>query len=170
MNARTALVVLATSLVGCSAGLQEQQQGCYALTPVRPAGILRDECQLLAATMATLGARLTQSGYILDLRARFSSPSQGQPLDVAMAGRFDYGRPAFSADGTAANIVLPISGQSCQLERVDVHLTGTTDALDPARFSGLIRISTSTPRPEACVCQAWFEYQAALSSSGSICP
>ena len=51
-----------------------------------------------------------------------------------------------------------------------MHLDATTDSLDPDRFSGLIRITTSTPRPEACVCQAWFEYQAALSSSGSICP
>jgi hypothetical protein len=34
----------------------------------------------------------------------------------------------------------------------------------------LIRITTSTPRPETCICQAWFEYQANLSSTGSICP
>jgi hypothetical protein len=169
MNARTALVVFATSLVGCTA-LHEQEQGCYALSPVRPTGILRDECQLLADTAVTLGARLTQSGYILDIRFRFTSPAQGQPIDVEMAGSFDFSRATFSADGTAANIVLPIAGQSCQPQQVNVHLDATSDPVVLDRFSGLIRITTSTPRPEACVCQAWFEYLATLTTSGSICP
>lgn len=170
MNARTALVVLATSLVGCSTVLPAQDQGCYALTPVRPSGILRDECQLLADAAGTLGARMTQSGYILDVRFRLSSPAQGPMVDVAMAGRFDFGRDTFSVDGTADNIVLPIGGQSCQLQLVAVHLEGTTDDRDPAHFSGLMRITTSTLRPETCVCQAWFEYQAHISITENICP
>lgn len=169
MNVRTALVVLATSLVACSV-LHEQPPGCYALDPVRPTGILRDECQLLADTAVTLGGRLTQSGYIVDLRFRFASPAQGDPIDIAMAGRFDFSRGTFSADGSAANIALPIAGQSCQPQFMNIHLEGTTDPLDPNRFSGVIRIVTSTPRPETCVCQAWFEYQAAMSSSANICP
>ena len=169
MNLRTALVVFATSQVACSV-LHEQTPGCYELAPVRPTGILRDECQLLADTGVTLGARLTQSGYILDIRFRFTSPEQGQPIDIAMAGRFDFSRNTFSADGSAVNISLPIAGESCQPLFVNVHLDGTTGALDTDRFAGVIRIVTSTPRPEACVCQAWFEYQAAMSSSGSICP
>ena len=170
MNARTTLVVLATSLVGCSSLLPTQEEGCYALTPVRPSGILRDECQLLADAAGTLGARMTQSGYILDVRFRFSSPDQGPVVDVAMAGRFDYGRDTFSVDGSAENIVLPIAGQSCQLQVVDVHLEGRTDPGAPTQFSGLIRVTTSTLRPEACICQAWFEYQANRSTNASICP
>ena len=162
-------MVLATSLVSCSV-LHEQPPGCYALDPVRPNGILRDECQLLADTAVTLGARLTQSGYIVDILLRFASPAQSDPIDITMAGRFDFSRGSFSADGSAANIALPVPDQSCQPEFVNVHLEGTTDPLDPNRFAGVVRIVTTTPRPEACVCQAWFEYQAAMSSSGSICP
>jgi hypothetical protein len=168
MNLRTALVVFATSQVACSV-LHEQTPGCYELDPVST-GILRDECQLLTDTAVTLGARLTQSGYIIDIRFRFASPEQGQPVDIAMAGRFDFSRNTFSADGSAVNIALPIAGESCEPLFVNVHLDGTTDQLDPDRFAGVIRIVTTTPRPEACVCQAWFEYQAAMSSSGSICP
>lgn len=163
-------MVLATSLVGCSSLLPAQEQGCYAITPVQPSGVLRDECQLLADGAGKVGVRMTQSGYILDLGMRLSAESLGKAVDVAMAGRFDYGRDTFSADGTAENIVLPISGQSCEVQLLSVHLEGTTDEKDPRRFAGLIRIETYTLRPEACVCQAWFKYQAALSSSGSICP
>ena len=171
MNACTALGVLATALVGCSSLLPAQEEGCYAITPVQPSGVLRDECNLVADVASTLGVRMTQSGYIVDLRMRFPTESLGQEVDVAMAGRFDYGtNNTFSADGTAQNIVLPISGQSCQVQRVDVHLEGTTDTKNARRFSGLIRIQTSTPRPETCVCQAWFQYQAAVSSTESICP
>ena len=170
MNACTALGVLATALVGCGSLLPAQEEGCYAISPVQPSGVLRDECNLVADVARTLGVRMTQSGYIVDLRMRFPTESLGQEVDVAMAGRFDYGRNTFSADGTAQNIVLPISGQSCQVQLVDVHLEGTTDPKDPRRFAGLIRIQTSTPRPETCVCQAWFQYQASISSSGNICP
>jgi len=77
---------------------------------------------------------------------------------------------SFSADGTAANVLLPIGGQACQLQLVDVHLDATTANLDPSRFQGEMRIITSTPRPETCVCQAWFEYQANLSTTPNTCP
>ncbi len=171
MNARTALVVLASSwMLGCGGRSHAQEEGCYALSPVRPSGIIRDECQLLADAAADLGARLTVSGNLVELDFRFSSPSQGEVLDVSMAGQFDYNQETFTADGTAANILLPIGGQACQLQLVDVHLEATTDPAHSTRFSGLIRITTSTPRPETCICQAWFEYQANLSSTGSICP
>ncbi len=66
--------------------------------------------------------------------------------------------------------MLPIAGQSCQLQVVDVHLEGTTDPKNPAHFSGLMRVTTSTLRPEACICQAWFEYQAIRSTNENICP
>ncbi len=165
-----ALTVLAASVIGCGGRTHDQEEGCYALTPVRPSGIIRDECQLLADAAANLGARLTLSGNVVELDFRFSTPSQGELLDVSMAGQFAYGEEAFSADGTAANILLPIAGQSCQLQLVDVHLDATTDTFDPSRFTGVIRITTSTPRPETCICQAWFEYQANLSNTASVCP
>jgi len=170
MNARMALVVLASALAGCGGRAHAQQEGCYALAPVRPSGIIRDECQLLADAAANLGAKLMVSGNVVAIDFRFSSPSQGQLLDVAMAGAFAYSEETFSADGTAANVLLPIQGQACQLQLVDVHLDAATDATDSSMFSGEIRIMTSTPRPETCVCQAWFEYQASLSSSANICP
>jgi len=170
MNGRLALVFLGTFLVGCGGRTHAQEEGCYALIPVRPAGIIRDECQLLADAAANLGVRLTRSGNLVELDFRFASPNQGALLDVSMAGQFSYSEEAFSADGTAANVLLPIGGQACQLQLVDVHLDATTSAADATRFDGVIRIETSTPRPESCVCQAWFEYQAALSSSGSGCP
>jgi len=122
------ILVLASSLAGCGGRTHSQEEGCYALVPVRPDGIIRDECQLLADAAANLGARLS------------------------------------------ANVLLPIGGQACQLQLVDIHLDATTASLDPTRFNGQIRIITSTPRPETCVCQAWFEYQASLSNSQSICP
>jgi len=164
-----ALAMLASSLVACGGRTHAQQEGCYALNPVRPTGIIRDECQLLADAAANLGARLTLAGNVVELDFRFSSPSQGELLDVSMAGQFAFSQETFSADGTAANVLLPIGGQSCQLELVNVHLDATTDAFDDARFGGVVRIETSTPRPESCICQAWFEYQANLSSA-SICP
>jgi hypothetical protein len=168
MNARMALVVLTSSLIGCGGRTHTQEEGCYALTPVRPSGIIRDECQLLADAASILGARLTRSGNVVEVDFRFTSPSVGELLDVSMAGAFSYSEEAFSADGTASNILLPIGGQTCQLQLVDVHLDATTDT--PTRFSGVIRITTSTPRPETCICQAWFEYQAELSSTPSVCP
>jgi hypothetical protein len=170
MNARMVIVVLASSLAGCGGRAHAQDEGCYALVPVRPQGIIRDECQLLADAAANLGGRLSVSGNVVELDFRFSSPSQGGLLDVSMAGAFNYSEESFSADGTAANVLLPIGGQACQLQLVDVHLVATTASLDPSRFQGEIRIVTSTPRPETCVCQAWFEYQANLSNSQSICP
>jgi len=170
MNARTALVVLASSLVACGGRTHSQQEGCYALVPVRPQGILRDECQLLADAAANLGALFTFSGNVVQLDFRFSSPSQAQLLDVSMAGQFDYGQETFSADGTATNILLPIQGQTCQLQLVDVHLDAATNTTDASRFTGTIRIQTTTPTPAACICQTWFQFEAALSSSQSICP
>ena len=163
-------VVLAFSLAACGARAHLQDEGCYALVPVRPSGIIRDECQLLADAAANLGGRLSVSGNVVAIDFRFSSPSQGGLLDVSMAGAFNYSEESFSADGTAANVLLPIGGQACQLQLVDVHLDAATDTGDSTRFQGEIRIVTSTPRPETCVCQAWFEYQANLSSSQSICP
>jgi hypothetical protein len=163
-------VVLALSLAACGGRTHLQDEGCYALVPVRPSGIIRDECQLLADAAANLGGRLSVFGNVVGLDFRFSSPSQGGLLDVSMAGAFNYSEDSFSADGTAANVLLPIGGQACQLQLVNVHLDATTTTRDPSRFNGEIRIVTSTPRPETCVCQAWFEYQANLSSSQSICP
>lgn len=163
-------MALACSLASCGGRTHAQEEGCYALVPVRPSGIIRDECQLLADAAANLGGGLTRSGNLVEIDFRFSTPSQGQLLDISMAGQFAYSEETFSADGTAANILLPIGGQSCQLQLVDVHLDAVTDPADAARFSGVIRITTSTPRPETCICQAWFEYQASLSSSGSACP
>ncbi len=165
-----ALVVLASSLIGCGGRTHAQQEGCYALNPVRPSGIIRDECQLLADAAANLGAGVTISGNVVEIDFRFSTPSQGELLVVSMAGQFAFGEEAFSADGTAANILLPIEGQSCQLQLVDVHLDATTNTADSSRFSGIGRITTSTPRPETCICQAWFEYQASLSTTASVCP
>lgn len=167
MNARMAVVVLTSSLMACGGRTHDQEEGCYALTPVRPSGIIRDECQLLADAAANLGARLTISGNLVEVEFRFATPSQGELLTVSMAGQFAYSEEAFSADGTAANILLPIGGQACQLQLVDVHLDATTQS--STRFSGLIRITTSAPRPETCICQAWFEYQAGLSTNAS-CP
>jgi hypothetical protein len=168
MNARMALVVLSTSLIACGGRTHDQEEGCYALTPVRPSGIIRDECQLLADAAANLGAQLTVSGNVVEVDFRFSTPSQGELLTVSMAGQFSYSEEAFSADGTAANILLPIDGQACQLQLVDVHLDATTQT--STSFAGVIRITTSTPRPETCICQAWFEYQAGLSTNESVCP
>ena len=163
-----ALAVLTSSLLACGGRTHEQEEGCYALTPVRPTGIIRDECQLLADAAANLGARVVLSGNLVEVDFRFSTPTLGELLTVSMAGSFAYAEEAFSADGTAANTLLPIGGQSCQLQLVDVHLDATTES--PTSFSGLIRITTSTPRPETCICQAWFEYQAGLSTNESLCP
>ena len=163
-----AFMVLTSSLMACGGRTHEQQEGCYALTPVRPSGIIRDECQLLADAAADLGARLLVNGNVVELDFRFSSPSQGEPLTVSLAGQFAYNEEAFSADGTATNVLLPIQGQVCQLQLVDVHLDATTQS--STSFSGVIRITTSTPRPETCICQAWFEYQANLTTISSTCP
>jgi len=167
MNARMALAVLTSSLVACGGRTHEQQEGCYALVPV-PSGIIRDECGLLGDAAANLGARLVVSGNVVELEFRFSSPSQAELLTVSMAGNYAYNEEAFSADGTASSISLPIGGQICQLQLVDVHLDATTQSA--TSYSGLIRISTHTPQPETCICQAWFEYQADLSTNGSLCP
>ena len=163
-----AFMFLTSSLVACGGRTHQQQEGCYALTPVRPSGIIRDECQLLADSASNLGARLVVSGNVVELDFRFSSPSQGTPLTVSMAGQFAYNQEAFSADGTATNVLLPIEGQVCQLQLVDVHLDATTQS--STSFSGVIRISTTAPRPETCICQAWFQYQANLSTTPSTCP
>ena len=112
------------------AGRTTRKKGVIPLTPVRPSGIIRDECQLLADAAANLGARLTLSGNVVEVDFRFSTPSQGELLTVSMAGQFAYSEESFSADGTAANILLPIGGQACQLQLVDVHLDATTLTLD----------------------------------------
>ncbi len=167
MNARMAVVVLTSSLMACGGRTHEQEEGCYALTPVRPSGIIRDECQLLADAAANLGARLVIDGNVVEMRMRLATPTQSDLLTVSMAGRFNYSQEVFTADGTASNIPLPIGGQTCQLQWVDVHLEATTDSA--TRFAGLMRIGTRTPLPETCICQTWFEYQAELSSTTS-CP
>lgn len=163
-----AVMALTTSLIACGGRTHQQQEGCYALVPVRPSGIIRDECQLLADSASNLGARLVVNGNLVELDFRFSSPSQGELLTVSMAGQYAYNEEAFSADGTATNVLLPIQGQACQLQLVDINLDATTQS--SSSFSGLIRITTSAPRPETCICQAWFEYQATLSSNSSTCP
>jgi hypothetical protein len=167
MNSRMTLVFLTSSLVACGGRTHDQEEGCYALTPVLPSGIIRDDCQLLADSAANLGARLVVSGNVVEVDFRFATPSLGNLLTVSMAGSFAYSEETFFADGTASSIPLPIGGQVCQLQFVDVHLDATTQST--TRFSGLLRIATTTPRPE-CVCQAWFEYQAALSTNGNLCP
>ncbi len=165
-----ALVVLASSLIGCGGRTHAQEEGCYALIPVRPAGIIRDECQLLADAAANLGARLRVSGNLVELDFRFNSPTSGALVDVAMAGQFAYSEETFSADGTVENVLIPIQGQTCNLQFVDLHLDAVTSPADPSRFGGTMRVETYAFRPETCVCQAWFEYQANLSNTGSICP
>jgi hypothetical protein len=167
MNARMAVVVLTSSLMACGGRTHEQEEGCYALTPVSPSGIIRDECQLLADAAAILGARLVIDGNVVEMGLRFSTPSQGELLTVSMAGRFDYSREVFTADGTASNIPLPIGGQTCQIQWLDVHLDATTDSA--TRFAGLIRLGTRAPLPESCICQTWFEYQADLGTTAT-CP
>jgi hypothetical protein len=167
MNARMAVVVLTSSLIACGGRTHSQEEGCYALTPVRPSGIIRDECQLLADAAANLGARLVIDGNVVEMGVRLATPAQSDLLTVSMAGRFNYSQEVFTADGTASNIALPVGGQTCQLQWLDVHLEATTDSA--TRFAGLMRIGTRTPLPETCICQTWFEYQAELSSTAS-CP
>jgi hypothetical protein len=167
MNARMAVVVLTSSLMACGGRTHSQEEGCYALTPVRPSGIIRDECQLLADAAANLGARLGIDGNVVEMRLRLSTPTQSELLTVSMAGRFNYSQEVFTADGTASNIPLPIGVQTCQLQWVDAHLEATTESA--TRFAGLMRIGTRTPLPETCICQTWFEYQADLSATAS-CP
>jgi hypothetical protein len=169
MNVRRVLPALLALLPACAGRDHPQLEGCYALVPVRPAGVIRDECQLLANVASNLSGELVVRGNVVSLKFRFATPGQGTLLDVSMAGQFNYAQQTFSADGTAANILLPIAGLTCQLQLVDVHLDATTNPSDDQRFSGVIRISTSTPRPEACICQAWFEYQAVLSSNPQTC-
>lgn len=167
MNARMAVVIVTSSLMACGGRTHEQEEGCYALTPVRPSGIIRDECQLLADAAANLGARLGIDGNVVEMRLRLSTPARSDVLTVSMAGRFDYSREVFTADGTASEIQLPIGGQTCQLQWVDVHLEATSASA--TRFAGLMRIGTRAPLPEACICQTWFEYQADLDTTAS-CP
>ena len=69
------ILVLASSLAGCGGRTHSQEEGCYALVPVRPDGIIRDECQLLADAAANLGARLSVSGNVVEIDFRFSSPN-----------------------------------------------------------------------------------------------
>src|SRR5215813_14827869 len=107
MNARMALAVVTSSLLACGGRTHDQEEGCYALTPVRPSGIIRDDCQLLADAAANLGARLVVSGNVVELEFRFSTPSLDELLTVSMAGNFAYSEEVFSADGTATNIQLP---------------------------------------------------------------
>lgn len=169
MNVRRVLPLLLALLPACGGRTHAQQEGCYAIVPVRPSGVIRDECQLLANAASNLSGEFVVRGNVVSLKFRFATPGEGILLDVSMAGQFSFSEETFSADGTAANILLPIAGETCQLQLVDVHLDGTTDPADDAHFSGLIRISTSTPRPEACICQAWFEYQARLSTTPQTC-
>jgi len=169
MNVRRVLPALLALLPACGGRSHAQQEGCYVLTPVRPSGVIRDECQLLANVAANLSADFSVRGNVVAVKFRFATPAEGALLDVSMAGQFSFDEEAFSADGTASNILLPIAGQTCQLQLVDVHLDATTNPQDDARFSGIIRISTSTPRPETCICQAWFEYQASLSVVPGTC-
>jgi hypothetical protein len=169
MNLRRVLAALLALLPACAGRSHAQQEGCYALVPVRPSGVIRDECQLLANAAANLSAQFLIRGNVVSLKFRFANPGEGALLDVSMAGQFSFSEESFSADGTATNILLPIAGQTCQLQLVDVHLDGATNPDDDQRFSGLIRISTSTPRPETCICQAWFEYQASLSVDPQTC-
>jgi hypothetical protein len=169
MNVRRVLPALLALLSACGGRAHQQQEGCYSLVPVRPSGVIRDECQLLANVAANLSSEFVVRGNVVSLKFRFATPGEGTLLDVSMAGQFNFSEESFSADGTATNILLPISGQTCQLQLVDVHIDATTDPDDDQRFSGIIRISTSTPRPETCICQAWFEYQAALSISPQTC-
>ena len=169
MNARQVLPALLALLPACAGRSHAQTEGCYVLTPVRPSGVIRDECQLLANAASNLSADFLVRGNVVSLKFRFATPGEGTLLDVSMAGQFDFSEESFSADGTATNVLLPISGQVCQIQLVDVHIDAATNPQDDDRFSGLIRISTSTPRPETCICQAWFEYQASLSVVADTC-
>ena len=168
MNVRRLLPPLLALLLACGGRSHPQTEGCYVLTPVRPSGVIRDECQLLANAASNLSADFLVRGNVVSLKFRFATPGEGTLLDVSMAGQFDFSEQTFSADGTATNILLPIEGQVCQLQLVDVHIDATTRT--STSFTGVIRISTTTPRPETCICQAWFEYEAGLTTNESLCP
>jgi hypothetical protein len=156
-------------LSACAGRNHAQDEGCYAVTPVRPSGIIRDDCGLLGDAASNLSTSFSFFGDYVELGFRLGSPAFGTLLDVSMAGHFKFGAEQFGADGTAANVLLPIEGQDCSVERVAIHMDATSNPNNPRVFSGLLAITTFTAGAEKCVCTAWFQYQADLSSDPNTC-
>jgi hypothetical protein len=156
-------------LFACTGRDHAQNEGCYAVTPVRPSGVIRDDCGLLDDAASVLSTDFSFFGDYVELSFRLGSPAFGALLDVSMAGTFKFGMEQFVADGTAANVLLPIDGLACSVERVAIHMDAATNPNNPKAFSGLLAITTFTTRPEQCVCTAWFQYQADLSSNPNTC-
>ena len=156
-------------LSACAGRNHAQDEGCYVITPMSPSGIIRDDCGLLGDAASVLSTNFSFFGDYVELSFRLGSPAFGTLLDVSMAGHFKFAEEQFGADGTAANVLLPIAGQDCSVERVAIHMDATTNGDNPRLFSGLLAITTFTAGAEQCVCTAWFQYQAELSSNSNTC-
>jgi hypothetical protein len=169
METRLALLAVLTTLSACSGRHHDQVEGCYAIRAVQPAGVLRDDCQLLGNAASVMSSSFSFSGDIVAMSFRMGSATFGTLLDMSMAGKFNFGEEKFGADGTAANVLLPIEGMECSVERTAIHIDATTNPSDAQAFSGLMTITTFTTRPQQCVCTAWFEYLAHLSSDPTTC-
>jgi hypothetical protein len=169
LNARLALLATLSLLSACTGRSHAQDEGCYTITPVRPSGIIRDDCRLLRDAAYNLNTSFSFFGDYVELNFRLGSPAFGVLLDVSMAGHFKFGEEQFGADGTAANVLLPIEGQDCSVERVAIHMDAATNPDNPRVFTGLLAITTFTAGAEQCVCTAWFNYQADLSSDPKTC-
>ena len=143
--------------------VHELDQGSYAIGFTQ-ADVFRDDCNLAAG----LGQLQTQFETFGDfVRLAYVQQAGAICLPLQLTGQYQLSTQNFYADGTAANPVLPASGQVCRLDFVAVHLDAAT--VSSTSFSGVLKINYVASSPVACNCQLWLNY-VATECTTSTCP
>lgn len=143
---RAALVVTLAALLS-SCGAHVLEDGSYALTATE---VFRDECGLVASPEALWDATLRIDGEHVRMKLDL--------FEIELRGVYREMSEGFYVDGTAANMVTQVRGETCRLDLATVHLDASTEASQV--FNGTMRVQYWAHAAEACECEAWLSFRA----------
>jgi hypothetical protein len=145
------LAVLAGPLWACDAHVQTS--GSYALTATE---ILRDDCGVLAGSLALGTGMLVVSGEAVTLRY--------EPYALDLRGFFMEVTESFYLDGTAADVTATVSAGQCLFDLVTMHIEGTTQSA--TAFDGAMLIRYDAAAAAQCRCELSVHFHAERFAAG----
>ena len=154
------LLVLGGTQLACGR-THPQLEGTYDFAAVE---VLGDECGLLQDPSAAWAADLFIAGHFVRMQARpqpASSSSDYRQYGMYLGGLYRSGMEEFFVDGSVGNAVVTLpAGQECLLDLINIHLEAATES--PTAFQGTLAIRYEARHPDACTCELWTRYRAAL--------